>query len=212
MVITETGNEIWTKEDYFTYHGHTNTAGEVAQDYINEIWGSFNRFIKTIGMEMTANSEWYYSIPHDGIHLVTKNNWYAHDVPEVKDLYDYESSTWCANEYEPDVWCDYEWLDVYDKHYPRIKTVSKWLRRTYRHLLDSPTRYYGFFQWSYARRSDEVMSDRRERVLKVYKGLVKNFCDDLARTCAKTLESACDYAYSDEAAQEWADSRNEDLA
>ena len=59
MVITENGNEIWTKEDYFTYHGHTNTAGEVAQDYINEIWGSFNRFIKTIGMEMTANSEWY---------------------------------------------------------------------------------------------------------------------------------------------------------
>ena len=187
---------MYNTDDYFVYNSWDSPASQAAQEATDYIWDDFKAFLEAAHMGMTSDSEWSYSCQCNGIEVYANDHWNMRDVPQIDEV----SSDECDEE------C---WLDVYSRHYPRIKAVFEWIERTWEHLEDCPTYEYGFFEWSYVHRRDEIKSERLGRVIEVYKGLVDDLCDEIASECTRRLNAACDYAYSQEAAEEWAREMND---
>lgn len=192
---------MFTTDDYFKHHDygygyHESEADFRAQQDIDEISEQFNRILKWQGCEQTRHSEWYYSCQCNGI-----------DAGPIG------YSDWCSlrpTKVEPSdmqMWCDYDFMWSWQRRYYRLKWLADQMERyedarnnleydfddldddVFNQLYDRYDRTYGFYMDAYTEAYEEAVGD-------------------LCHTAEKLMNDSCDYAYSDEAANEWVEYRN----
>lgn len=186
-----------TIDDYFAIsHDGFSVAGSTANAYIEEIDYQFEGVLGLLGLRKSDDSEWGYGIQCNGVECEPDvDGYYRQSVLDVEPV---DPSEISEDEYYGD------FKGVYERFQPRMTAVHHWLERATEHLRDAPLCYYPRLMCDeYTRKRDRKIDRRRNLMLREYKRLVDELCDELARECQDLFKGECDYAYSDEAAREW---------
>ena len=175
--------------DYFApsaVHSGPSIADYQAQDRIDELSDAFDKFLKEIGCRRTRDSEWYYACPHSGIH--------AEPNCEVLYLEPEFVEGWPSGLY-----CDEDFKRVWNKYQPQLHDLWAWVDRNECHLQDAPYDYYG----GYIKRSHRDFDRKWDIAYAEYEKRLYAVLEELCDAYEKLLETECDYAYSEEAAEDW---------
>lgn len=182
----------YTIDDYYKYDGYNSPAGYQAQDDIDWLSAEFDEFLKLIGCHRTPDSEWYYSCQHSGIHAVTDGDLPYYDPSEVDD---FRNS---------------DYLRIYNEAYPKMRMMRDWMDRVEPHLDNAPI--HGWYDRTFYKKRDRRLDDRLQIVLNAFEELIEDTLEAICDAYEGELESACDYCFSDEAAEEWVKRMNEEAA
>lgn len=176
--------------DYFApsavYSGPS-IADYQAQDRIDELSNAFDKFLKEIGCRRTRNSEWYYACPHSGIHA----------EPNCEVLY---LEPEFVEGYPSGLYCDEDFKRVWNGHQPQLHDLWVWLDRNECHLQEAPYEYYG----GYVKRSHRNFDWKWQIAYEEYEKRLYATLEELCDAYENLLDTECEYAYSEEAAEDWA--------
>lgn len=190
-----------TTSDYFAHSAvycGPSIADMEAQDRIDEVSERFDEFLREIDCKRTPNSEWYYGIQHSGIHA-TWDAWELRYFEPVEVDNDFES-----------LYCDHVFIETWNRHVPRLRAIYEWLDRHEYHLNDAPYEYVSSLRTcTYVKRRDRRDDRRWDIVYAEYERGIEAALDELCDEYERLLEEECDYAYSDEAARDWAEAQEE---
>ncbi len=178
-------------EIHYDQSGCWSIADEEAGWATTWVWDEFNSFLKAINCGMTPNSEWRYSCQCSGV-CAGINGEYLYFEPVMPG----------ENEYP-------EWmLEPWRKAYPRMMAIWEWLDKARNHVDNAPYDWYFGFE----KRRDRVMANRMDAVLEAYEEFVDEVLNELCAECESQLNDAYEYAYSEEAAEEWVNDHQEVMA
>lgn len=192
---------MYTKDDYFGHniYGYGLSDSEAdfrAQLDIDEIDAQFNRILKWQGCEQTRHSEWSYSCQCHGI-----------------DAGPTGYSDWCdlrPTKVEPSdmqMWCDYDFMWSWQRRYYRLQWLADQMER-YEDARNN-------LEYDFDDLDDEVFNllyDRFDRFygicIDAYTEAYEEAIEELCHVAQKLMSDSCDWAYSDEAAEEWVKEMN----
>lgn len=188
-----------TINDYFEIIGGESLASITADSYIREVGYEFNEVLKTLGLKESWDSEWYYCYQCRGI--VCQPDLGRYNDASIMSVEPVDPSEIPEDEYYGD------FREVYERFQPRMKAMYDWVERADIHLNEAPDcyRYYEGLGmcWDFAKKRDRKINDRRDSMIAEYTCLVDKLCKEIAAKYEEILTDVCDYAYSDESAQEW---------
>lgn len=197
-----------TREDYFRSGGSAwcpSVADDEAQFCVNEIDNEFEKCLKILGLRKAWNSEWSYGCQCRGVVCEA-------DLGKYNDCSILGVEPIDPDELDGDCY-SIEFREVYERFQPRMKAMYDWIERVDIHLQDAPDCYRAYpglgMCWDFAKKRDRKPNDRMDVMIDEYTVFVEKLCEELASTCQRLFEDACDYAYSDEAADEWVAAQEE---
>ena len=192
---------MFTKADYFGQIDYgcgyrESEADWRAQTDVDEISAQLDRVLKWQGCEMTRYSEWYYSHQCHGLDAgpTGYNSWWNLRPCKVEPG-------------DMQMWCDYDFMRSWQRRYYRLHWLADTMERyeferedlDYRDIDDEAFDYlYNLYDRLYT------------HVMDAYEEAYEEAIEDLCHTAEKLMEDCCDYAYSDEAAEEWCKFKNDE--
>lgn len=182
-------------KDYF----ENDVAADAAQAYVDDIRDEFHRVLEFLGLKESRSSEWSYGCQCRGTVVQPDLGQYNDcSILSVEPVDPAEI---------PDDFLNFR--EVYERFQPRMRDMFEWILRTKEHLSGAPDCYRPYeglgLCWDYLKRRDRVRSVRMDAMLDEYTVLIERLCEALASKVDELYEQECDYAYSDEAAREWAE-------
>jgi len=164
-------------------------ADDEAQCLVDEVCDAFDKFLDAIGCETTRRSEWSYCSPHYGLEAEVKG-----------DLLYYEPET--VDEWPSGLYCDQDFMELWNARVPRLKAMHDWLERNEYHLQHADYGYNG-----YVKRKHRRFAKRFDVVYCAFETAVDDALKELCGECEELLDAECDYAYSEDAAKEWVEAQ-----
>lgn len=197
---------MYTNDDYFKHESYGYGYSESQADWqaqvdIDEISDRFNHFLKWQGCEQTRYSDWYYSCQCHGLDAgpTGYSDWWNLRPTKIEP----SDMQW---------WCDYDFMRCWQRHYYRLCWIADAMER-YECERDN---------LEYTDDFESIDDDAFNYLYNLYDRLYTTFLDmyeeaysdaieELCHTAQKLMEDVCDYAYSDEAAEEWCEFKNSEL-
>lgn len=177
-------------------------AGVEAQSAIDNISADFDLFLKDINCKKTWGSEWYWGRQHDGIHAVIDDD-RIYELMNAYEIVYFEPQM-------PDMGEVADYKDEWARHYPRMHALWEWLDRNQYHLQHAEYDWYEF--GGYKHRKYNTFDKRWHAMRDEYEREVTQALEDVCKAYENELEAACEYAYSNEAAEEWLAEHEEVMA